>query len=75
MTDAGTGHIEQLLSGSYRVHVYAGTDPLTGRPVRHRQTVRTQQQARIALGRLLEQATDGADPTPASRSPTCSPGT
>jgi hypothetical protein len=28
---AGIGHIERLPSGSYRVHVYAGTGPLTGR--------------------------------------------
>ena len=24
------GHIERLPSGSYRVHVYGGTDPVTG---------------------------------------------
>lgn len=58
----GTGHIERLPSGSYRVHVYAGTDPLTGRAIRHRQTVKTPQQARIVLGRLLEQAADGRRP-------------
>jgi len=27
------GHIEQLPSGSYRVHVYGGTDPVTGKAV------------------------------------------
>src|SRR5262245_32180263 len=59
---AGTGHIERLPSGSYRVHVYAGTDPLTGQAVRHRQTVKTREQAQIALGRLLEQAADGRRP-------------
>ena len=57
MTGAATGHLERLPSGSYRVHVYAGTDPLTGRAIRHRQTVKTQQQARIVLRRLLEQVT------------------
>jgi DNA-binding transcriptional regulator YhcF (GntR family) len=62
MADAGTGHIERLPSGSYRIHVYAGTDPLTGRAIRHRQTAKTQQQARIVLGRLLEQAADGRRP-------------
>ena len=62
MARAGTGHIERLPSGSYRVHVYAGTDPLTGRAIRYRQTVKTQQQARIVLGRLLEQAADGRRP-------------
>jgi hypothetical protein len=42
--------------------VYAGTDPLTGRAIRHRQTVKTRQQARIVLSRLLEQAADGRRP-------------
>jgi integrase len=59
MQPAGTGHIERLPSGSYRVHVYAGTDPLTGRRLRYRQTVRTGRQAQIVLGRLLEQAEEG----------------
>ena len=62
MQPAGTGHIERLPSGSYRVHVYAGTDPLTGRRLRYRQTVRTERQAQIVLGRLLEQAEEGQRP-------------
>jgi integrase len=62
MSGAGSGHIERLPSGSYRVHVYAGTDPLTGRALRHRQTVKTEKQAQIVLGRLLEQAADGRRP-------------
>ena len=62
MRREGTGHIEQLPSGSYRVHVYAGIDPLTGRPLRHRQTVNTEEQAQIALGKLLEQAAAGRRP-------------
>jgi hypothetical protein len=32
------GHIEQLPSGSWRVKVYGGTDPLTGREIRLRKT-------------------------------------
>ena len=56
-----SGHIEQLPSGSFRVSVYAGTDPLTGRPLRHRETARTMQQAQILLGRL-EQADAGRRP-------------
>jgi hypothetical protein len=32
------GHIEQLPSGSFRVHVYAGTDPVTGKPRRLKET-------------------------------------
>jgi Phage integrase, N-terminal SAM-like domain len=62
MQRPGTGHIERLPSGSYRVHVYAGTDPLTGRRLRYRQTVRTERQAQIVLGRLLEQAEEGQRP-------------
>jgi hypothetical protein len=56
MPRPGTGHIERLPSGSYRVHVYAGTDPLTGRTLRYRQTVKTERQAQVVLGRLLAQA-------------------
>jgi len=42
--------------------VYAGTDPLTGRRLRYRQTVRTKRQAQVVLGRLLEQADEGRRP-------------
>lgn len=56
------GHIERLSSGSYRVSVYAGTDPLTRRPIRLRATARTETQARIELGKLLEKARDGRSP-------------
>jgi integrase len=62
MARAGSGHIEQLPSGSYRVHVYAGTDPLTGRELRHRETAKTMEQAQIVLGRLLEDAAAGRRP-------------
>jgi hypothetical protein len=37
-----SGHIEQLPSGSWRVKVYAGKDPLTGREIRFRQTCKTE---------------------------------
>ena len=59
MSKEPTGHIERLPSGSYRVSVYAGTDPLTRRPVRLRGTAKTETQARIELGKLLERARDG----------------
>jgi integrase len=42
--------------------VYAGTDPLTGRELRHRQTVKTEERARIVLGKLLERASAGQPP-------------
>ena len=62
MAVPSSGHIEQLPSGPNRVSVYAGTDPLTGRELRHRATAKTMQQAQIALGRLLEQADAGGRP-------------
>ena len=42
--------------------VYAGTDPLTGRRLRFRQTVKTEEQAQILLGKLLEQVAEGRQP-------------
>ncbi len=62
MSRGPTGHIERLPSGSCRVSVYAGTDPLTRRPIRLRATATTETQARIELGRLLEKARDGRSP-------------
>ncbi|MGN6174693.1 MAG: GntR family transcriptional regulator [Streptosporangiaceae bacterium] len=62
MARGPSGHLEQLPSGGFRVDVYAGTDPLTGRRLRYRRIVKTEQQARIVLGKLLEQAAAGAPP-------------
>jgi integrase len=59
MTRAPAGHIERLPSGSWRVKVYAGTDPLTGREIRLRKTCKTEPAAQIELGELLEQASAG----------------
>jgi integrase/DNA-binding transcriptional regulator YhcF (GntR family) len=56
------GHVERLPSGSFRVVVYAGTDPITRREIRFKSTVRTEQQARMELGRLLKDASDGRKP-------------
>jgi hypothetical protein len=56
------GHIEQLPSGSWRVEVYGGTDPLTGREIRLRKTCKTERAALIELGKLLEQAAVGRQP-------------
>jgi hypothetical protein len=50
------GHIERLPSGSWRVKVYTGIDPLTGREIRLRRTCKTERAAQIELGKLLEQA-------------------
>jgi hypothetical protein len=62
MRSSDFGHIERLPSGSFRVHVYGGKDPLTGREIRHRRTVRTGHEAQIVLGRLLEDAAAGRRP-------------
>jgi len=62
MAGGASGHLEQLPSGGFRVDVYAGADPLTGRRLRYRRTVKTEQQAQIVLGKLLEQAAAGAPP-------------
>jgi hypothetical protein len=56
------GHVEQLPSGSWRVKVYAGQDPLTGREIRLRQTCKTEVAAQIELGKLLEQVVAGRQP-------------
>ena len=62
MAREATGLIERLPSGSYRVSVYAGTDPLARRPMRLKATAKTETQARIELGKLLEKARDGRNP-------------
>lgn len=56
------GHVEQLPSGSYRVSVYAGTDPITKKQLYFRATVKTQTEASIKLGNFIAKATDGRQP-------------
>ncbi|HEY4462479.1 MAG TPA: hypothetical protein VGN41_07405, partial [Streptosporangiaceae bacterium] len=62
MAQTRGGYIQPLPSGSFRVSVYAGTDPLTGRQIRLRRTCKTERAAQIALGQLLEQAAIGRQP-------------
>jgi integrase len=66
MPRVARGYIEQLPSGSFRVTVYVGTDPLTGRAIRLKATAKTEQQARIELGRLLKDASEGRTPETAA---------
>jgi integrase len=61
-SEATGGYIQLLPSGSFRVSVYAGTDPLTGRQIRLRKTCKTERAAQIELGKLLEQAEAGRQP-------------
>jgi integrase len=56
MATTAKGHIEQLPSGSYRVKVYAGKGPVTGKECRLRETCPDETSATIALGRLLKEA-------------------
>jgi len=56
MATTARGHIEKLPSGSYRVHVYAGIDPVTGKPRRLKRTCPDEAAAAAALGQLLGQA-------------------
>jgi len=62
MPRAAKGHVEQLASGSFRVSVYAGVDPLTRQQIRLRSTVKDERLAQIELGRLLKEASDGRTP-------------
>ena len=62
MAKAAGGYIQRLPSGSFRVSVYAGTDPLTVRQIRLRRTCEAEQAAQIELGKLLEQAAAGREP-------------
>jgi hypothetical protein len=63
MATTARGHIEQLPSGSFRVHVYAGTDPVTGKPRRLKQTCPDEASAAAMLGRLSPKPTATASPT------------
>ena len=62
MANTVRGHIEQLPSGSFRVHVYAGTNPVTSRPRRLRETCPDEATAAATLGRLLNEADGGRFP-------------
>src|ERR1700753_559223 len=56
MSVTPSGHIEELPSGSFRVNVYVGTDPITRKRVYLRETAKDPVQAQIVLGRLLQRA-------------------
>lgn len=62
MATVAKGHIERLPSGSYRVRVYAGTDPVTGKERRLKRTVATEQRATEELARLLRAVEAGRSP-------------
>ena len=62
MAKTSKGHIQQLPSGSFRVKVYAGTDPVTGKERLLRQTCSDEAAAYAALGRMLVEAGGGRFP-------------
>ena len=62
MAKTSKGHIQRLPSGSFRVKVYAGTDPVTGKARLLRQTCSDEASAHMALGRLLAEADGGRFP-------------
>jgi len=62
MAKTHKGHIQRLPSGSFRVKVYAGTDPVTGKERLLRQTCPDEASAYVALGRLLAEADGGRFP-------------
>src|ERR1035437_7443717 len=62
MAKTSKGHIQQLPSGSFRVKVYAGTDPVTGKARLLRQTWPDEAAAYAALSRMLVEAGGGRFP-------------
>ena len=58
----GSGHIEQLASGAFRVAVYAGKDPITGKKQYLKETHPTEPEAATARDRLLAQVEAEATP-------------
>jgi integrase len=56
MATTSRGHIERLPSGSFRVRVYAGKDPVTGKERVLKETCPDEAEAAAALARLLKQA-------------------
>ena len=53
MATVAKGNVERLPSGSLRVRVRGGTDPVTGKERRYTRTVKTEAQAAAELARLL----------------------
>jgi integrase len=62
MARTASGHLESLPSGSFRVRVYLGTDPVTGKERRLKRTVKTEAKAAQELANLLAAADAGRSP-------------
>ena len=56
MATVAKGKVERLPSGSLRVRVRGGTDPVTGKERRYTRTVKTEARAAAELARLLQDA-------------------
>jgi integrase len=62
MPRAAKGHIEQLPSGSFRVSVYGGIDPLTRQEIRLRSTVKDSCRRRSSSAGFSREASEGRTP-------------
>lgn len=62
MAQRARGHVAQLPSGAFRVRVYAGCDPVTGRSRYLTATASTKDRAELERARLLAEAEAGAQP-------------
>ncbi|WP_181871514.1 tyrosine-type recombinase/integrase [Sphaerisporangium album] len=65
-SERAKGHIESLPSGSFRVKVYAGLDPTTGKERRYRKTVKTEVEALETLAKLLRDVEAEREPQEAA---------
>ncbi len=58
----GKGFVERLPSGSFRLRVYAGVDPVTGKEIYLKETVKREEDVEPARRRLLAKAEAGLRP-------------
>ncbi len=56
------GHAERLPSGSFRLAVFAGRDPVTGKPIYLKETVKREEDVEAVRERLLAKAEAGQHP-------------
>ena len=66
------GHIQLRSNGTFRVHVYAGRDPITKKPRYLTETARTYDEAEKVQTRLLAQVDQQRSPATSGTVGTCS---
>jgi integrase len=62
MAQPARGHVAQLPSGAFRVRVYTGRDPVTGKSRYLTATAKTEHRAELERARLLSEAEAGVQP-------------